>query len=125
MAIGSIVHFEIPSKDHDATKKFYSELLGWQFQAQPMPGGNGEYHSTYFNETGIGGGLSDISEHNQPGDVIVYFGTDNLDADLKKVEELGGKVAMPRTEIPGMGSFAVFEDVVGNRLALWQNAEKE
>lgn len=124
MVVRSIVHFEIPSKDHDKTKKFYSGLFGWQFEAVPVPQSDEIYNTLFMPEANMGCGLTEISEHNKPGDVLVYIGTDDIDADIKKIEELGGTITMPRHEIPGMGSFAVFVDVVGNRLALWQAADK-
>ena len=43
-----------------------------------------------------------------------YVQSDDLDASLKKVEELGGKVVMPVTAMPGMVTFALFADAEGN-----------
>lgn len=35
-----------------------------------------------------------------------------------KVQKLGGAVCTPKTEVPGMGSFAVCKDTEGNVFAL-------
>lgn len=44
---------------------------------------------------------------------------DDIDADLKQVTALGGTVIKPKTEIPAMGWYAVFEDPTRNRLAIY------
>jgi predicted enzyme related to lactoylglutathione lyase len=41
------------------------------------------------------------------------------------VEELGGKVLHPKTEIPETGWFAVFQDPTGNVLALYTSMDEE
>ena len=43
--------------------------------------------------------------------------------DLKKVEELGGKVVMPEFPIGQWGAMAIFLDPTGNRVALWKDAQ--
>jgi predicted enzyme related to lactoylglutathione lyase len=40
-----------------------------------------------------------------------------------KVQKLGGAVCTPKTEVPGMGSFAVCKDAEGNVLALWESLQ--
>ena len=53
---------------------------------------------------------------------VVTIGVDSVDDTLKKVEAGGGSVVRPKTEIPGMGSFAYFKDIEGNVLGVWENA---
>ncbi|MCY4147567.1 MAG: VOC family protein [Chloroflexi bacterium] len=117
-----VVHIEIPSSDNAAAKQFYSALLGWQVEEIPMGGG-----STYtlFN-TGVdmAVALAPVSEADNiaPGDVILYFQSDDLDADIARASELGGEVLLARQDIPGFGSLGIFKDPTGNRVAFWQNA---
>ena len=35
---GKLVHFELPAKDGDRARKFYSSLLGWKFKDAGQPG---------------------------------------------------------------------------------------
>jgi uncharacterized protein len=49
-----------------------------------------------------------------------YIGVPSIDEYSKKVNELGGKVVMPKTEIPGYGYFAVCMDTEKNAFALWE-----
>ncbi len=116
-----IVHIEIPAQDLAKTSAFYKEIFGWEikadpgmnyvlFQSPPMQG----------VEPGIAGGLPRIDgEVYKPGDVIVYIGSDDIEADLKRIEALGGKRLLPKTEIPNTGWYAFFADPSGNRLALF------
>ena len=77
-----------------------------------------------FQAGTAGGGFPDLSENVHAGDVRVYIGSSDIEADLKKAESLGGKVVMPKTEIPGFGWFGMFCDPTGNTLALWTDAPK-
>ena len=67
----------------------------------------------------VGGGMG----KRQEGDngMVNYFGVDSIDSYVNKLEGLGGKVLMPRTEIPGYGFLAVCLDTEGNKFGLWQN----
>ncbi len=118
-----IVHVEIASADNDAQKAFYSALLGWQVNEVPM---GDDFTYTMFN-TGVdmGVALSEIGEGMNPGDVILYFHSDDLDADMARVEELGGQVILPRQEVPGFGALGMFRDPTGNRVAFWQSVNPE
>ncbi len=66
--------------------------------------------------------LSATGEDMKPGDVILYFHSDDLEADMARVGELGGQVLLPRQEIPGFGVLGIFKDPTGNRVAFWQSA---
>ena len=116
-----IVHVEIPSSDDEAQKAFYGDLLGWQATEVPM-GPDFTYVMFSLGET-LGAALSQVGEDIKPGDVILYFDTDDLDADMARVGELGGQVLMARQDVPGFGSLGLFLDPTGNRVAFWQNAD--
>lgn len=53
------------------------------------------------------------TEHGIPSHWIAYIGCDDTDATCAKATELGGKVCVPPTDIPGIGRFAVVEDPNG------------
>jgi uncharacterized protein len=109
-----IVHIEIAAKDREAAGKFYSDIFGWKVEQLPEMN-----YATFEAEGGPGGGFNPV-ENNQPAPVMVYIDTDDIDATLKRIQELGGKVLRPKDEVPGMGQFAFFSDPTGNSLALWQ-----
>ena len=121
MSDHSIVHIEFWNSDPEAAAKFYSELFGWEIERSPMPGeAGGEYIQ------GLTGGVADVAypqadgEFSNPGDVLVYVHSDDIEASLAKVESLGGTVVVPNSEIPGVGWFGIFTDPAGNRVALFK-----
>lgn len=118
-----IVHVEIASADNDAQKAFYSALLGWQVNEVPM---GDDFTYVMFN-TGVdmGVALSVVGDGMKPGDVILYFQSDDIDADMARVPELGGTVILPRQEVPGFGVLGMFLDPTGNRVAFWQDTGAE
>ena len=115
-----IVHIEIPSSDDAAAKAFYGALLGWQATEVPM---GDDFTYVMFDLGQLGAALSQVNEDIKPGDVIVYFESDDLEADMARVAELGGQVLLPRQDIPGFGSLGMFMDPTGNRIAFWENAD--
>ena len=114
MSKRNIVHVEIPAVNVEGAGKFYEALFGWKLQHMP------ELNYTMWEDgSGSGGGFPQVSEENPTGQVLVYIDSDDIEADLKKVEKLGGKVLHPKTEIPQMGWYGVFQDPTGNVLAVY------
>ncbi|MFZ5910014.1 MAG: VOC family protein [Chloroflexota bacterium] len=116
----NVVHVEIPASDVQAAAKFYESLFGWKIQHVP------EMDYTLWEAgDGTGGGFMAASNEYPAGRVLVYIDSDDIEADLKKVEELGGKTLHPKMEIPGTGWFGVFQDPTGNVLALYTSMNPE
>lgn len=114
MSKRNVVHVEIPSANVESAGKFYESLFGWKLQHMP------EMNYTMWEAgDGTGGGFPEVSADNPAGQVLVYIDSDDIEADLKNVEKLGGKTVQPKTEIPGMGWFGIFRDPTGNVLALY------
>ena len=117
MSKRNIVHVEIPAVNVEGAGKFYESLFGWKLQHIP------EMNYTMWEDgSGSGGGFPAVSDENPAGQVLVYIDSDDIEADLKKVEQLGGNVLREKTEIPGMGWFGVFQDPTGNVLAIYTSA---
>jgi len=114
MSKRNVVHIEIPAANVDAAGNFYQDLFGWKMQHVP------DFDYTMWEDgSGYGGGFNKLSEHYPVGQVLVYIDSDDIDADLKQVEKLGGTIVAPKTEIPGTGWFGLFKDPTGNTLALY------
>ena len=114
MSKRNVVHVEIPAANVQAAGKFYQELLGWKISHDDAMN-----YSMWEAGDGSGGGFPEVSKDAPAGQVLVYIASDDIDADLKKVEKLGGKVVQPKTEIPNMGWFGMFKDPTGNVLGLY------
>jgi predicted enzyme related to lactoylglutathione lyase len=88
-----------------------------------VPAPDGDY-VCFEAPPGPGGGFPKVDgELIKPGDVLVYVATDDIDATLAKAEALGGKTLVPKTEIPGMGWWALFSDPTGNCVGLFTRRE--
>jgi predicted enzyme related to lactoylglutathione lyase len=116
----TIVHFEIPSDNIERANKFYNDLFGWKMEKMPGPM---EYwmFATSANSKGeqtISGGVIERKMSNEP--ITIYIGVESVNDYAKKVEELGGKIIKPRTEVTGYGWFAVCMDTENNIFALWE-----
>lgn len=115
MSSHPIVHVEIPAHDPAAASRFYADLFGWKPETMPDLD-----YIAFGAQPGPGGGFPKVDDQTfKPGDVVVYVGTDDIDATLAKVEALGGKTLLPKTEIPNIGWFAFFSDPTGNRIGLF------
>jgi uncharacterized protein len=120
MSKRNVVHVEIPAADVPTASKFYQDLLGWKMQHAA------EFDYTMWEDgSGYGGGFNKVSDQNPIGQVLVYIDSDDIEADLKRVEELGGSVVTPKTEIPETGWFGVFKDPTGNVLALYTSQDPD
>ncbi len=119
MANHPVVHIDIPANDPKASSKFYADAFDWKIHSDP----NFDYHM-FQAEGGPGGGFTKTGEsmgpyRYNPGDVLIYIGTDDIDASLAKVTAHGGKTVLAKTEIPGVGWWAVFSDPTGNKIGLF------
>jgi len=109
-----IVHVELSSKDRHKDAKFYSELFGWKMTHMDEMG-----YTMFDPGSEPGGGLAPIDDNTPAGSTMIHVGTDDIEATLAKVASLGGKQRVPKTEIPGMGWFALFTDLSGNTVGLY------
>jgi predicted enzyme related to lactoylglutathione lyase len=114
----SVNWFEIPAYDLGRAKAFYDHLYGFAMETAHA----GDYAMAYFPAHGGAGGAVVQGPGCIPTDcgALVYLNAgDDLDGMLGRVEEAGGRVVMGRTLISeSAGSFALFVDSEGNRLAL-------
>ena len=112
-----VTHFEIIGTDAKRTREFYSGLFDWSIDANtPM-----DYGLIAPTENGIGGGISAPMEGGGPTTTI-YVEVDSVQKYLDKAVQMGGKVVVERTVIPGMVAFGQFADPDGNIIGLTETA---
>ena len=110
-----VVHVEFPAEDVDRAKGFWEAVGGWSIQDAGMPG----MQYLMFQEGDQGGAVYPKMEQAGP---IVYYGSDDIDADLAKVREAGGE-AEDKQPIPHVGWFARCKDTEGSPFSLFQSDE--
>jgi predicted enzyme related to lactoylglutathione lyase len=110
--------FQITAADGGPLQSFYKKVFAWKVSE-----GQGGMMMVAPEKGGIAGGVGD--SQNGTASVTVYIDVPNMSAHLTKVEQAGGKIAMPPMELPGgMGTIAGFLDPAGNWIGLWQAAKK-
>lgn len=117
--------FEIPVIDMARAKHFYQVVFSIHLTDMEM----GEIMMASFPGTPDGGKVSGAlvkSSMHQPamnGVVIYLNGNPDLSDALSKVEEMGGRVLVPKTQItPEIGYMAFFADTEGNKVGLHSQA---
>jgi predicted enzyme related to lactoylglutathione lyase len=124
--VPTVVHFEIPSDNVERSKKFYSELFGWNIEKVPankLPEGVEAWRITTKDHEGnnaVNGGISKRMAPEQQG-ITNFIDVKSVEEYSAKVEQLGGKVKVPKMAVPGMGYLAVCSDTENNTLGLWQS----
>jgi hypothetical protein len=113
---GKVVHVEIGAADADRAQGFWSGVFGYEVGPPMSPEMDYRMFRTGEDQGGaiVGGG--------EPGNITVYFDTDDIDASLAKVGELGGQ-AGDKMPVPEHGWFAACSDTEGNAFSLWQGDE--
>jgi len=110
---------ELITTDLTSAKEFYGELLGWTFTETKTIYGN-SYLVIHSEGVFVGGMM--LKEGNVPDDVVPcwdpYITVDDVEASTKRVEQLGGEVVLPPTDIPKVGRFCVIRDPQGISLNL-------
>jgi len=111
--LDKVVHFEIPVDNLERAKKFYKTAFNWALN--PMP----QMEYTLLNtveadeknmpkEPGaINGGMMKRGEAIK--NVVITISVENMDAAIKKVQSLGGKIVQGKMEVPNMGITAYFQ----------------
>ncbi|MBI2782143.1 MAG: VOC family protein [Chloroflexi bacterium] len=117
MAHGEMNHIEFPADDPERAKAFYGAVAGWEFgEMEGFP----DYYM-FRTSAGYGGaiGKRDVSTgHN----LRIYIEVDSIDDALAASSRTGGTTKEPKTEIPGMGWFAVVTDPEGSEVGLFQGS---
>lgn len=111
---GEVVHIEFPSEDPDRAQRFWSGLFGWSFQDSGTP--DMDYRMAQTSEAS-GAAIYPSDERGHPN---FYLGTDDIDASMASVRELGGETE-DKSPVPGHGWFAPCKDSEGNVFHLWQS----
>jgi uncharacterized protein len=128
--MNKVIHFEIPADDLARVKKFYGEVFGWSLQDEPI--GDEVYthavtspldeNHMHKEKGAINGGIfKRTSELPNP---IITISVSSIDEHAARIEASGGKLVVPKGEVPEMGYYAYFKDTEGNLMGLWEDIRK-
>ena len=110
-----VVHFEVIGKDAAKLQEYYSELFGWQINADnPMNYGMVSRDGNVNAEgVGIGGGVGS-GPSGYDGHVTFYVEVPDVEAALAKAESLGGTRVMGPETIMDQVELGQFKDPEGH-----------
>ena len=121
---GTVVWNELNTHDVEKAKKFYGDLLGWEFITT-------ESTNDYIVATRNGemvAGIVDLTNTDCDDDVpsywFPYIEVENIDAATGQVLETGGKLLRPIFEVPTVGRIAIILDNTGACLGLMQSSDE-
>jgi len=112
---------EITTTNLERAKDFYAKVFNLEFQLSEMP----DYKMYMFGspeKVGSAGALVQDSLNKPSTDgTVIYFSCEDVSIELARVEEAGGKLLIPKTDIGEFGFFAQITDTEGNRIGLHSN----
>lgn len=112
-----INYIELPARELEATKTFFSDVFGWEFT---------DYGEDYtaFGNAGIDGGFfrADCAAATANGSALVVFYSETLEATQTKIERAGGSICQAIFSFPGGRRFH-FTDPSGNEFAVWSDKD--
>jgi predicted enzyme related to lactoylglutathione lyase len=108
---GALTMNQLNTSDSERAQDFYSAVFGWRFE-QVAEGDLPPYWGIYNGDRLNGGMMQE-----QPSAWLVYFGSDSVDDDARRIGELGGQVIVPPMSVPG-GRILVAQDPQGAVFAL-------
>jgi hypothetical protein len=112
--------FEIPATDLNRAAAFYEQILALTLNRSDM-GPQSLAVFPYDHDHATGGTLiaGPGFKPSTDGAVVYLHAAESLDTVLARILPAGGKILLPRTELPpGMGAYAHFLDTEGNRVGL-------
>ncbi|MFA5364440.1 MAG: VOC family protein [Candidatus Bathyarchaeia archaeon] len=125
MVDNTIIHFEIPANDLEKLKTFYSKLFNWKIIRLPGPIEYYMIQTVPVDEQGmtlrpgVNGGMTKKEQPTQKP--VNYIQVENIDQQIQKIKTLGGKITLPKQEVPGVGWIASALDPEGNPFAVLQS----
>jgi predicted enzyme related to lactoylglutathione lyase len=109
---GRVDYLEFSTTNIEETKRFYSEVFGWEFTDYGP-----EY--TSFTDGRLAGGFTTMAAVSKGGPLVVLYATD-LEGIASRVAASGGHIVRDAFEFPARRRFH-FTDPGGNELAVWSD----
>jgi predicted enzyme related to lactoylglutathione lyase len=113
-----VIHFELPADNPERAVEFYKKVFGWQIQKWPGPQDYWLVTTGPEGQPGINGG---ILRRQYPGaGTCNTVGVASVDEAVRNITKNGGKIALARMAVPGVGYLAYCTDTEGNAFGVLQ-----
>jgi predicted enzyme related to lactoylglutathione lyase len=111
---GTFYWNELMTRDTKKARDFYGTMLGWTFDAMPMPNGMTYYVAKQGDKPA--GGIFEMTGADfagVPTHWFSYIEVDDVDRRVAAATKAGAKLHRPIFDIAGVGRIAIIEDPVG------------
>jgi predicted enzyme related to lactoylglutathione lyase len=116
--IGSPCWTDLWTSDVEGSRRFYSDLFGWEAQeANPEFGG---YFMFTHNGVPIAGGMGDMGDMKANDAWKIFLSTDDIAGMLKAAAAEGGQIIAGAMPVADLGTQAVLLDPTGAQVGAWQ-----
>jgi uncharacterized protein len=119
---GTFCWAELQTTDADAAKAFYSGLLGWTHEDQPI--GEGSVYTMLSRDGRQVAALYAGQQEGMPPFWASYVSVEDADAEAERARELGATVLAGPFDVMQAGRMAVIQDPQGAAVSLWQAGDR-
>lgn len=116
--LGAPCWVDLWTSDVEGSRKFYSEVFGWQAQ-EPSPEFGGYFMFTR-SDIPVAGGMGDMGDMKADNSWKIYFDTPDMASTLEAAVTNGATVMLPAMPVADLGIQAVLRDSGGASLGAWQ-----
>lgn len=114
-APGTFSWSELATSDADSAKTFYAAVFGWEYDDNPIPGGQ-----VYSMAKRDGRHVAAVFGSDQPPHWSCYVTVESVEETAGRAAELGGSVVAEPFDVMELGRMAVIADPAGAALCLWE-----
>jgi len=116
--IGAPCWADLWTSDVEGSRRFYSELFGWEAD-EPNPEFGGYF---VFNRNGVrvAGGMGDMGDMRANDTWKIFLATDNIEKTVESAEASGAEIVSPAMAVADLGTQAVLVDPTGAHLGAWE-----
>ena len=118
---GTFFWMELMTRDVESAKKYYADVLGWNYDTMQVPSGE------YMLAKTDGPPIAEIMDmamlensENIPPHWFCYIAVDDIEAAVAQTRDSGGKVMRDVFDVPEVGKIAIVADSTGAHFGLTQ-----
>jgi uncharacterized protein len=118
---GTFSWVDLQTTDQEDAKRFYADLLGWEYDEIPI--GDGATYSMAKLQGHSVAAIGGVQGDDMPPHWNCYVTVESADAAADRARELGATIIAPPFDVFDAGRMAVLQDPQGAILSVWEPKE--